>query len=78
MWRKVGQGGGEYLSISLDADFLNNLVNLSPAEQTKISLVAFPNMSKKSDKSPDYWIQAPRKEKAKSPASGGNDSDIPF
>ena len=69
---------GKWLSISLDVDTMNTLINMAPGD--KISLVAFPNDKKKSDKSPDYWIQPPREEKPPKtvPASGGNDSGILF
>lgn len=56
IWRKQGQKG-EWLSISIELDGV------------KHSFVAFPNQKKKSDSSPDYWIQAPRDKK---------DGSVPF
>ncbi len=55
VWKKEGKNG-EWLSIILDAD----AVPVTPG--SKLNLVAFGNRNKKSDKSPDYWIQPPRGE----------------
>ena len=51
VWKKQGKKG-EYLSISIDIDGV------------KHSFVAFQNERKKSDNSPDYWIQPPRDREA--------------